>query len=165
MKKAASTAVLAAVLATLSNPGYTVGGVAAPSPSSGTLADLFSIDRDSDLLRGIDPDTAATVSSVPITLTGEIVDGGTGLAAKPGTNELWALLRLSGQGGRELAIINPVTGVATSIGDTDPLREGQRFAGVAFNGDGSTLYAVSGDGSFPDPESLFTLSQIRPVSA
>ena len=160
MKKATSTAVLAAVLATSSNPGYTVGGVAAPSPSSGTLADLFSIERDSDLLRGIDPDTAATVSSVPITLTGEIVDGGTGLTAKPGTNELWALLKLSGQGGRELAIINPVTGVATSIGDTDSLQEGHRFAGIAFNGDGSTLYAVSGDGSFLDPESLFTLSQI-----
>ena len=121
---------------------------------------LYSVDRDSDLLRVIDPLTAATVSSVPITLVGEIVTGGLGLAAKPGTNELWGLLKLLGQGSRELATIDPATGVATSIGDTDPLLAGHRFAGIAFNGDGSTLYAVSGDGSIPDPESLFTLSQI-----
>ena len=53
--------------------------------------------------------------------------------------------------------INPVTGVATSIGNT-----GDQFAALAFNSSG-TLFAVVGDkknspgGGLP-PETLFTLN-------
>ena len=49
------------------------------------------------------------------------------LATHPTTGELWALLKLAGQNGRELVIIDPGTGAATSVGDT-----GDRFAGLAF---------------------------------
>jgi hypothetical protein len=73
------------------------------------------------------------------------------------TGELFALLKLDGQTGRQLVTINPTTGVATSIGDT-----GDQFAGLAFNSSG-TLYAVIGDkkNQAPGgltPETLFTLN-------
>ena len=73
------------------------------------------------------------------------------------TGELFALLKLDGQTGRQLVTINPTTGVATSIGDT-----GDQFAALAFNSSG-TLFAVVGDkkssagGGLP-PETLFTLN-------
>ena len=69
------------------------------------------------------------------------------------TGELWALLRLSGQTGRELVTIDPTTGVATNVGDT-----GDRFAGIAFDSSG-ILYGVTGDGA-NTPETLFTLSTV-----
>ena len=68
------------------------------------------------------------------------------------TGEVWALLRLSGQTGRELVTLEPTTGVATRIGDT-----GDRFAGLAFDHDG-TLYGITGQGA-TTPEALFILSQ------
>jgi len=87
-----------------------------------------------------------------ITLAGETVNGGTGLATDPTTGTLWALLKLSGQDGRELVTIDPETGVATSIGNT-----GSRFAGIAFDASGN-LFGVTGDGGLP-PETLATLSK------
>jgi hypothetical protein len=118
---------------------------------------LYSISRDDDLLRGVNPSTGVTISSVPITLSGSVVSFGNGLATHPVTGELFALLTLVGQSARQLVTINPVTGVATSIGNT-----GDQFAGLAFNSSG-TLFAVVGDkrnagsGSLP-AETLFTLN-------
>jgi hypothetical protein len=118
---------------------------------------LYSISRDDDLLRLVNPSTGGTISSVPITLTGKGVSFGNGLATHPVTGELFALLKLDGQTGRQLVKINPATGVATSIGDT-----GDQFAALAFNSSG-TLFAVVGDkknsagGGLP-PETLFTLN-------
>jgi hypothetical protein len=118
---------------------------------------LYSISRDDDLLRVVNPSTGSTISSVPITLAGRGVSFGNGLATHPVTGQLFALLKLDGQTGRQLATINPTTGVATSIGDT-----GDQFAGLAFNSSG-TLFAVVGDkknsagGGLP-PETLFTLN-------
>lgn len=101
------------------------------------------------LLRTLDPQTGATLGSVPITLSGETILGGTGLAAdSEGT--LFALLKLSSQSGRELVTIDPATGVATSIGDT-----GDKFAGLAFDSN-DTLFGVTGDGAVTS-ESLFTI--------
>ncbi len=121
----------------------------------GTVANaasiLYSIDSQSDLLRVIDPTDASTNSSVAITLAGETVEGGTGLAVNPFTNELYGLLRLDGVDYRELVRIDPLTGVATSIGNT-----GDFFAGLAFDAAG-TLYGVTGDGA-DTPETLFTFS-------
>src|SRR5688500_13134445 len=80
-------------------------------------------------LRRIDPYTAATLSSVPITSASGTMVGGNGLAPHPFTNELWGLLQLQGQGGnRALARIDPQTGIATVVGMT-----GDRFAGIAFD--------------------------------
>jgi len=118
---------------------------------------LYSISRDDDLLRVVNPSTGVTISSVPITLSGNVVSFGNGLATHPVTGQLFALLTLVGQSTRQLVTINPVTGVATSIGNT-----GDQFAGLAFNSSG-TLYAVVGDkrnaaiGVLP-AETLFTLN-------
>ena len=46
------------------------------------------------------------------------MDGANGLAVNPADGTLWAILKLSGQSGRELVTLNPTTGVATSIGNT-----------------------------------------------
>src|SRR5262249_8465041 len=79
----------------------------------------------------------------------------TGLATHPITGQLFALLKLNEQT-RELVTINPATGVASSVGNT-----GDRFAGLAFNSNG-TLYAVIGDKKDSveglPPETLFTLN-------
>ena len=118
---------------------------------------LYSISRDDDLLRVVNPSTGSTISSVPITLAGRGVSFANGLATHPVTGELFALLKLDGQTGWQLVTINPTTGVATSIGDT-----GDQFAGLAFNSSG-TLFAVVGDkknsagGGLP-PETLFILN-------
>ena len=118
---------------------------------------LYSISRDDDLLRRVNPSTGATISSVAITLAGIGVSSGNGLATHPVTGQLFALLKLDGQTGRQLVTINPTTGVATSIGDT-----GDQFAGLAFNSSG-TLYGVIGDkknvagGGLP-AETLFMLN-------
>ena len=118
---------------------------------------LYSVSRDDDLLRVINPSTGGTIASVAITLAGKGVAFANGLATHPVTGELFALLKLDGQTGRQLVTINPTTGVATSIGDT-----GDQFAALAFNSSG-TLFAVVGDkkssagGGLP-PETLFTLN-------
>jgi hypothetical protein len=123
---------------------------------------LYSIHRDSNLLRAIDPVTGATLSAVTITLAGQVVRNGNGLATHPTTGELFALLEIVGDpacGGtagpnsrqRRLVKIDPATGVATNIGST-----GDCFAGITFHTNG-TLYGVTGDGA-ATPESLFTLN-------
>jgi hypothetical protein len=118
---------------------------------------LYSISRDDDLLRVVNPSTGSTISSVAITLAGRVVSNGNGLATHPVTGELFALLTLDGQIPRQLVIINPNTGVATNVGNT-----GDQFAGLAFNSSG-TLYGVIGDkksssgGGLP-AETLFTLN-------
>jgi hypothetical protein len=118
---------------------------------------LYSVSRDDDLLRVINPSTGGTIASVAITLAGKGVAFANGLATHPVTGELFALLKLDGQTGRQLVTINPTTGVATSIGDT-----GDQFAALAFNSSG-TLFAVVGDkkssagGGLP-PETLFILN-------
>jgi hypothetical protein len=117
---------------------------------------LYSISRDDNLLRVVNPSTGETISSVTITLAGRIVSFGNGLATHPVTGKLFALLTLADQPGRQLVTINPATGVATSIGNT-----GDQFAGLAFNSNG-ILFAVVGDkknqpGGLP-AETLFTLN-------
>ena len=118
---------------------------------------LYSISSDDDMLRVVNSSTGDTISSVPITLAGKIVARGNGLATHPVTGQLFALLTLVGQPGRQLVTIRPATGVATSIGNT-----GDQFAGLAFNSAG-ILFALMGDkknsgGGGLAPESLFTLN-------
>ncbi|MBI4638975.1 MAG: hypothetical protein HY727_21770 [Candidatus Rokubacteria bacterium] len=123
--------------------------LAAPARSADPV--LYSVASSDDLLRVIDPTTGATLSSVPMTLSGATVEKALGLATHPATNQLWAILKLLGNPLRELAIVDPATGVATSIGNT-----GDSFAGIAFDCDGR-LFGVTGDGA-STPETLFTLS-------
>jgi hypothetical protein len=111
---------------------------------------LYSISS-ADSLHVIDPADGSIDTTVVITLEGETVVGGNGLATNPLTGELWAVLRLRGQTGRVLVTIDPATGEATSVGDT-----GDLFAGLAFDAEG-TLYGVSGIAATP-PNTLFILS-------
>ncbi len=120
-------------------------------PEPGT-ATLLSIAAFSDQLRAIDPQNGATLAAGTITLEGEPIHGGNGLATHPTTGELWALLRVGRQSGRELVTLDPGTLTARRIGNT-----GDLFANLAFAADG-TLYGVTGRGA-RTPKSLFVLSQ------
>jgi DNA-binding beta-propeller fold protein YncE len=122
--------------------------------------EYYSISRDDNLLRTIDPVDGSTIGvPVSISFPAATVSGGNGLATDPLTGDLYALLRI--QTGfppnRWLVIIDPATGVSTVIGNT-----GARLAGLAFDSVG-TLYTVTGDGEPVlglGPETLYTLSLI-----
>ncbi len=120
---------------------------------------LYSISSNGDdLLREINPLTGETMDHIQITHAGGItVQQGNGLATHPVTGELYGLLKLQGQSGRELVTINPATGVATSIGDT-----GDSFAGITFD-DMGILYGVTGDGASVS-ETLFILDTTTAIS-
>jgi len=105
----------------------------------------------SAFLNIVNPLTGATITSVPISLSGAIILGANGLARDPTTEKLYAVLNLLGQQ-RRLVTIDPATGNATSIGTMT-----SSFAALAFKSDG-TLYGVTGDGANV-PESLFVINK------
>ena len=121
-----------------------------------TLYSVTGFEGDFDpQLRSINPIDNSTLSQITITLSGKTIKAGTGLATNPLTGDLYGILNLQGQTGRDLVKINQTTGVATSIGDT-----GRFFAGIAFD-DTGTLYGVTGlrgDEIDGKRESLFTIS-------
>ncbi len=128
-----------------------------PREAAGTIM-LYSVSRDDGELRLIDSVDGSTIGPpIPITLPGNTVSGGNGLATHPLTGVTYALVRLS-EGfppDRWLVTIDLSDGDAVTVGNT-----GARFAGLAFDS-GGTLYAVTGDGSTTLlPESLYTLSLI-----
>lgn len=110
---------------------------------------LYSVTSQDDLLRIVDPLTAATVDQVQMTVADAVVDRATGLATDPVSQELYVVLRLDGVSGSTLARVDPATGVATPIGAL-----GESFAGIAFTCD--ALFGVTGDGS-TTPETLFRI--------
>lgn len=119
---------------------------------------LYSVSSDDALLREINPLTGATMSSITLTHAGGItVDRGLSLATHPDTGVLYGILRLADQNGRELVTIDPATGIATSIGDTQ-----DAFAAIVFDDQG-TLYGVTGDGAVIS-ETLFTLDITTAIS-
>ena len=127
--------------------------VALPGPAAARV--LHAVGWSSSL-SVIDPATGLTMDSVDISVP---VDGHEwdtldvwGLAAHPVTGDMWALLHIYGVSARELAIVDPMTGFTTLIGDT-----GDLFNGLAFDATGSTLYAVTG-GDASTPNALFRLS-------
>ena len=96
------------------------------------------------LLRTVDLADGSTLGSVAITLAGEDVNGGKGLARHPQTGVLYALLRIQGKRRPDLVTLDEQTGVAVLIGNTT-----EKFAAIAFTSDG-TLYGVTGfDSSMP----------------
>lgn len=110
-----------------------------------------SISRLEDILRHINPSSGLTTQVRTLTLTGETVIGGRGLAWDAVSGELYGLLELQGQTGAELVTIFETTGACTSIGDM-----GDTFAAIAFDSAG-TLYGLTGAGS-ATPRTLFTVS-------
>jgi len=121
-------------------------GLALPPP----LRVAHMVDPFSPTLRTIDPDDGRRISSLELTLPGSTVLGGNGLAVHPSTGELYAIIKVSGVTGRVLSVIDPLTGIATSVGNT-----GDNFAAIDFDQSGN-LYGVTGNGG-STPESLFSI--------
>ena len=112
---------------------------------------LFSVSQDDILLRKINTNTGATMSSTSLIYAGAAINGMNGLTFD-NSGQMWGLARISGMSSnRALVKIDTLSGVVTLVGFT-----GDGFAGIAFNAAG-TLYGVSGDGA-STPESLFTLN-------
>jgi len=94
------------------------------------------------MLRKVNPDTGVTISTVEVTVAGEDVRGGKGLAFNPDDGKLYALIKITSVSGILLATLNPETGVATVIDDT-----GDKFQAIAFI-PGNTLFgAIADEGS------------------
>ena len=125
----------------------------ADGPSDG---DLLAIERNGLSLHTISPTDGSVISTVAISLTGETIEGGTGLAVDPTTGTLYALLKIDSDSDRVLVTIDPATGVATLVGSV-----GFGFAGIAFDNTGA-LFGVSGDGASP-PEQFFFINKITGI--
>ncbi len=119
--------------------------------------DVLSIDaggkdfKDGDpFIYKINPGTGATISSVEITLDASFssdltVTGGTGIAFNPDDGKIYVLLKTTtdqeedeGQD-RVLATVDPLTGIATLVGDT----EKENITSLTFNP--GTLFSVDRD--------------------
>jgi len=116
--------------------------------------DVLSIDAGGKFNGGdpfiykINPDTGATISSVEITLDASFssdltVTGGTGIEFNPDDGKIYVLLKTTDDpevfgGGQErmLATIDPQTGIATLVGDTDVSKIGS----LTFNP--GTLFSI-----------------------
>ena len=119
---------------------------AAPPPQ------LYSVSRDDDQLRTIDPAGGTTLGAVTITIMNDTVDGAVGLARHPISGEVYAILKL-GTGGRSLVTLDTTTGIATLIGAT-----GDVISTIAFDSTG-VLYGVTGENG-ANPETLHTVSLV-----
>lgn len=124
--------------------------------SSIAAAQVFTVCRDDDNLREIDPATGATLVSTP--LTGG-VGGFNGVAVDPTTSTVYAVLN---DGIRTLATIDQMTNTVSNVGSM-----GDQVAGIAFDASG-LLYAVTGDGA-GSPEMFFSVDKVTgvmtPISA
>ena len=105
-----------------------------------------------EFLRFLDSNTYASVSpDITITVGGTAVNGVNGMDKSPIDN-LYYIIVKPASGGRRLATLDPITGVATTIGPNFP----ENFAGITFDASG-VLYGISGDGS-TTPETLYTIN-------
>ncbi len=108
----------------------------------------------------LNPDTGATLATIPLSLsTGESLEGGRGLATEPGTNQLWGLLVVTSEVNsfRRLVTINPTTGVATQ-----KAKLFGNFMDLAFDAAG-TLYAITDNrpvsGGAVAPARIYTVNK------
>jgi hypothetical protein len=101
----------------------------------------------------IDPTNGNLANVMPVTMPGFTVVNCYGMSAQPGTGTLYAILRASIDApiDRRLVTINPITGVATTVGNL-----ADAFSNLAFRSNG-TLIGVVGDGGAA-AESLFAIS-------
>ncbi len=127
---------------------------------------LYSLNNNSGgtILRTLNPANGATVTSVPVTLPGIVLDNGIALATDPATNTLWGVLKATfvNRGPvaqvRYLVTIDPATGVATQVGILP-----DRVSAIAFvPPPDSPLAGVSGNGG-ANPESLFLVETTNAV--
>ncbi len=99
---------------------------------------VLSIEAKDNFIHKINPNTGATISSVEISLAGESVEGGTGIAHNPADGKIYALLKIEDED-RRLVTINLQNGVASLVGDTGV----KNIASLTFNP--GTLYSVDLD--------------------
>jgi len=135
---------VAGVATLLGNMDHLAKGLAV---SGGTL---FSVSPRDSMLRTINQTTAATMSSLAITMAGQTVNTAHGLAVNPTNGTVFVMLQLMGVAGRSLATLTTTTGVATLVGNT-----GDQFATIGFDGAGN-LFGVTGFGNIS--QALFRLS-------
>jgi uncharacterized repeat protein (TIGR01451 family) len=134
---------------------------AAPAAAQNRSLPLYTLDRDTNLLRSFDPLTGEEVAEPVEIFDGAeevFFDGGLALAVHPTTGDLFAILKVP-DGEDQLAIIDPATGEATILGV--PTLDGQpmdRISDLTFTSDG-TLYGITGVGeaAFNTPSTLFTI--------
>ena len=107
-------------------------------------------------LHSINLSTGVATSLGEMTMAGETINAGNGLATDPTTGTIYAILQLASNTGknRTLATINPTTLVATKIGTLG--QDG--MADLAFLANG-TLVGVTGDGA-TNPETLYSINTL-----
>lgn len=110
-----------------------------------TAQDYFGVrspDASSTKLQIFNASTGNVSDSITVTLSGSTIDGYTGLAYNPTNNKLYAIIKAGST--YKLAMVNPSTGQATSIGNLS-----DQFAGITFTPSG-TLYGITSDvANFP----------------
>lgn len=101
----------------------------------------------------IDPASGSIVQRIPMTLSGNPVEGVVGIAAHPQTAVLYIILDANPQdtNDRRLATVDPATGVVTDIGAM-----GDAFCGLTFGSDG-TLYAIHANDN-ADEAAVYTVN-------
>ena len=125
--------------------------LALPASAAEPGLPLYTVSSADNQLRSVDPLTGRTLSSVSIGLGGATLEGAHGLARNPQSGEIFALLKVAGQTGDELVVLDPVSGAATARGNT-----GDNFAALFFGPDG-TLYAVT-SATATTPGTVFVLN-------
>lgn len=139
------TAFLPACLALLAPPALCGGG-----------DKLYAVSSSDNLIRHVDPITHQTLAAVAMVAPSATIKWANGLATHPLTGEVFVLLTVSGQTGRQLGKVVPATGAVSIVGNT-----GDNFAGLAFNAIG-TLYGITGKGASV-ASSLYTLDKTTGV--
>ncbi len=111
---------------------------------------LYSIERFGSTLHTVELNDGSTRDAVGVQMDGSPIEGSMALAMSPVSGELWQIVET--EFGRELARVDPFSGLATAVGSPD-----RSINGMAFDCRG-TLFAVSGENDLVFPESLFELS-------
>ena len=132
-------------------------GIITPQPSQGQGPVLYTVAQNEAFLRTVDPVSGTTLSNVTINLPGPTpITNSVGLALNPANGMLFALIVEGGFTNPALVTIDPSTGDATVIGETE-----DDFTDIAFSPNGSllppTLYGVTSQAA-TDPNALYTLS-------
>ena len=115
-------------LATVSTSGVWNSVGALPTELRGISffsGSLYAGDKLSNDLYQIDSGTGGSLGSVGVTLGGVAVDGINGLTVDSMTNTLYALIKVGGS--RQLATLDPITGIATNVGTF-----GDKMANIEF---------------------------------
>ncbi|MCP4590559.1 MAG: hypothetical protein GY842_07435, partial [bacterium] len=118
-------------------------------------APLYSIASHKATLREIDPASGATLPSVGLTLAGETVYGGNGVAVDPISGQLYAVIRRGSDDHRVLVTVDPNSGVCTLIGDTEV--DGHLLTDITFD-DAGRLWGITGNGG-ANRRSLVTIDK------